>query len=183
MRCPVCQEPSLLPTTLESDLPAFACEKCHGIWISSNQYLVWVKAHQPGLPEKTASPGDLPTWDTKTVKLCPECRHLLTRYRVLPGVEFYLDHCGQCNGVWLDDCEWDALVDRNFQDKLNLFFTRPWQTKVRQAEGRLMLEKLYTEKLGGEDYARVQEIWRWLHDHPQRAMLQAYLLSDDPYKV
>jgi Zn-finger nucleic acid-binding protein len=183
MKCPVCQTPGLHPSTLESDLPAFICEKCGGIWISSNQYLAWVRTHPPGLPEKPSNTTDVPTWDTQIVKICPECRHLLIRYRILPEVEFYLDHCGQCNGVWLDNHEWDVLVSRNLQDKLNIFFTRPWQTKVRQAEGRLMLEKLYAERLGQDDYARVQEIWRWLHDHPQRSMLQAYLLADDPYKV
>ncbi len=183
MKCPVCQAPTLNPATLESDLPAFACSKCGGIYISSNQYLTWIKGHKLGPEKPPAGPVDAPAWEVNAVKICPECRHLLIRYRVLPDVELYLDHCGQCNGVWLDSHEWEALTERNLQDKLNLFFTRPWQTKVRQAEGRKMLERLYSERFGKEDYARAQEIWSWLHAHPQKAMLQAFLLADDPYKV
>jgi hypothetical protein len=46
-----------------------------------------------------------------------------------------------------------------------------------------MLDKLYLEKFGTEDYARIQEIGNWLRPHPQRAMLLAYLQANDPYKI
>ena len=124
----------------------------------------------------------MPTWDTLELKLCPECGHILARYRVLPNVRFYIDHCGHCNGAWLDKNKWEVLVAHNLHDKVNELFTQPWQTKVRQ-EAHAMLDKLYMDKFGAEDYARIKEIGNWLRPHPYRAMLVAFLQANDPYKL
>jgi len=183
MQCPICKDNALQHVTLEMDVPAFKCQKCEGIWISSNEYLRWHRAHRDNLPEKSADDSSAPTWDTQELKLCPECGHILTRYRVLPNVRFYLDRCGNCNGVWLDKNEWEVLVAHNLHDKVNELFTQPWQAKVHQAEAHAMLDKLYLEKFGAKDYARIQEIGNWLKLHPQRAMLLAYLQANDPYKL
>jgi Zn-finger nucleic acid-binding protein len=115
--------------------------------------------------------------------LCLECRHILTRYRVLPGARFYLDHCGNCNGVWFDRDEWQVIVAHNLHDNVNELFTQPWQTRVRQVESQAMLDKLYLDKFGAKDYARIKEIWNWLKPHPHRAMLVAFLQANDPYKI
>jgi len=105
------------------------------------------------------------------------------RYRVLPNVHFYLDRCGNCNGVWFDKNEWEVLVARNLHDKVNQFFTQPWQTKIRDEAAHAMLEQLYLEKFGTEDYAKIKDIWNWLMQNPHRAMLLAYLQSNNPYKM
>ena len=181
-RCPVCKTNTLSPATLQDGLPAHRCERCQGVWISSNPYLAWLKTHGPDLPEKAAR-TDLPTWDTRELKLCPDCSRIITRYRVLPDQKFYLDHCNHCNGVWLDKDEWTVLVERNLHDNLNSFFTKPWQDRIRREEARGVLDKLYIEKFGADDYARLKEFQEWLAEHPQRAMLLAFLQADDPYKI
>ena len=183
MQCPLCKDSTLQHTTLDIGVPAFKCSKCAGIWISSNEYLRWDQAHGPDLPEKLSGDATVPTWDTQELKLCPECRHILTRYRVLPNVKFFIDHCGSCNGVWLDKNEWDVLVAHNLHDKINDLFTQPWQTRVRQEEAHAMLDKLYLDKFGAQDYARIKEIWNWLKPHPHRAMLVAFLQANNPYKL
>jgi Zn-finger nucleic acid-binding protein len=183
MKCPICKTSLSYHTLLETQLPAYQCPTCEGIWISSNEYLRWLQAQPEDLPEKPADNMNVPTWDTSQLKLCPGCGHFLMRYHVLPNVPFYLDRCGHCNGVWFDKNEWDVLVARNLHDNVNQFFTQPWQTKIREKEAHSTLEKVYREKLGDADYARVKEIWDWLKHHPQRGMLLAYLQSEDPYKV
>src|SRR5512135_457399 len=99
--CPVCKEP-LQETTLEEGLPAHQCPRGEGIWISSNPYLVWLRQHGPDLPEKQVPGEHLASWETNVLKICPDCGHILSRYQVLPEPKIYLDHCGHCNGVWLD---------------------------------------------------------------------------------
>lgn len=183
MNCPVCKADLLRQTTLASDLPAYECKNCHGVWLSSNEYLAWLKTHGPTLPEKPGDDSTIPTWDTQELKLCAECGRILSRFRILPNLKFYLDRCGHCNGVWFDKGEWDILVARNLQDKVNQFFTKPWQMRVREEETKSMLDRLYMEKFGAEDYARIKDVWAWLQDHPQRAMLLAYLQAENPYKT
>lgn len=182
MNCPACQGTLSFHTLLESQLPAYQCSQCEGIWISSNEYLRWLST-QTLLPEKDDGAVNLPTWDTPQSKVCPECRHFLLRYRVLPDVKFYLDRCGHCNGVWFDKNEWEVLVARNMHDKVNQFFTKPWQIKIREEETHAKLDAFYLEKFGAKDYARVKEVWDWLIDNPHRSMLLAYLQSSEPYKI
>jgi hypothetical protein len=74
-------------------------------------------------------------------------------------------------------------IERNLQDKVNEFFTKPWQAKVREEESHRVLDKLYMEKFGAPDYEKVKEIHHWLKNHPQRSMLLAYLQADNPYKI
>jgi Zn-finger nucleic acid-binding protein len=181
-RCPVCRESLLHEVTIEDGLLAFRCSGCQGIWISSEPYQNWWRAHRPELPEKEASECQPPVSDTEQIKSCPDCGHLMARLRVASDLEFSVDHCGQCNGVWLDRGEWEALVARNLHDKINSFCTEPWQTRLRAEETRYALDRLYLAKFGADDYARLQEMRRWLATHPLRSMILAYLGAEDPYE-
>src|SRR5262245_47838343 len=129
-KCPVCK--TLLTTeSLEAGLPTYVCNQCHGLWISSNEYLAWLRTQPPAPPELPAGDTPLPAFDTTKAILCPDCHHLLRRYKVWPDIEFYLDRCGHCNGVWFDQNEWQVLKARQLHDKVNMFFTEPWQRKLR----------------------------------------------------
>jgi Zn-finger nucleic acid-binding protein len=183
MKCPVCKKDTLETLMLEDNLPAKTCSECGGIWISSNAYSMWLHAKGTDLPEK---PGDRPfdpTWDTKELKLCADCGHILARYKIFPDVDFYLHRCHSCNGIWFDKNEWDALVARNLHDNLNDFFTHPWQEKLHKQESAHRMEELYLSKFGPADYEYIQKVRAWLKDHPQRNMLLAFLQADDPYKI
>ena len=183
MNCPICKQPLVFHTLLESQLPAYQCPQCEGCWISANEYLRWLQTQGPQLPPKLEPDPNVPTWDTPQLKVCPGCGHFLIRYRVLPHVQFYLDRCGHCNGVWLDKGELEVLVAHNLQDKINQLFTQPWQTRIQEEEAHAALDKMYLERFGAADYKKAQEIREWLLHHPQRAMLLAYLKADNPYKL
>ena len=183
MKCPVCREDTLHATKLDLDIPGYRCERCTGTWISSNEYLAWFKATGSRLPDKPGDGAELPTWDTQDLKLCPDCGHILTRYQVLPNAQFNLDRCGHCNGVWFDHGEWEVVAARNLHDKVNLFFTQPWQARVHDEQTRMVLDKLYQEKFGADDYAKIQAFRQWLIAHPRRAMLMAFLQAENPYKI
>lgn len=183
MHCPVCQTPVLEHITLVDNLPAYQCPQCHGIFLMANEYWRWRIALTPPALGNLDTPAPTPTGDIDAAKICPNCKHLMLRYNILPNGKIILDRCGGCNGIWLDPTEWDALVALRLEYQVNEFFTTPWQNKIRTAETRHMLDKLYTEKFGAPDYARIREIDAWLRENPQRPMLLAYLQSKDPYKI
>jgi Zn-finger nucleic acid-binding protein len=180
MNCPHCKTEALTRIALDENLPAYVCKRCGGNWISSREYWRWLEAHGPTLPEKAYEGPDIAPADTQEIKICPECKHLMLRYKVGHGTGIALDQCGGCNGLWLDGGEWDALKGRNLHDEVHLVFTAPWQSAVRREESRTRLEAIHRRRLG-EDYEEVKRIRTWIDRHPERAQILAFLTDPDPY--
>lgn len=182
MNCPVCKTPSLQPDQLLEGLPAQRCTTCAGQFISSTAYWAWLKSQtlEPGIP---LDDTDASRVEAGQARICPDCGHLLMRTRVWPNVNFQLDSCGHCNGIWLDRDEWHTLQAHHLHNRINLFITRPWQEKLRQIEAGKRFDAMYLERFGAEDYARIKEIRAWLNDHPRRQALLAFLADPDPYKA
>jgi hypothetical protein len=84
--------------------------------------------------------------------------------------------------VWFDRDEWAYLRSRSQHDEVHLFFSDPWQEKLRAEETRQRMEQIYLDRFGAEDYARLKELRAWLDQHPQRGALLAYLADKDPYR-
>ena len=141
-----------------------------------------MKLRKEPLPVKPLDDA-IPQLRTDSLKLCPESGHIMKRFKIFPNVDFHLDRCGHCNGIWFDGSEWDMLASHNLQDQVNQFFTAPWQKKLREKESRANMDKIYKAKFGAEDYARIQEVRAWLEENPRRAMLIAFLQADDPFEV
>ncbi|MFW6357853.1 MAG: zf-TFIIB domain-containing protein [Chroococcales cyanobacterium] len=182
MKCPVCKTVDLNPITLEKHLAAHTCKHCEGNWISSEDYWQWLDQHGTSLAEK---PPEVffDIEDTEKAKLCPNCQRILVKYKVGHGVNFFIDQCGHCNGIWLDKHEWDALKTRNLHDEIHHFFTQQWQKEVRKSEMKRNLSQLYEQKFGKADYAEVKRIRSWLENHPQRLALLAFINDEDPYQL
>lgn len=183
MKCPVCKENTLGEIALLKGLPANQCSNCNGVFIPSNAYLAWWKTLGTVLPVKEGAIDIDPSWEVRELKFCASCGHIMARYKIFPDTDFYIDRCRNCNGIWLDQHEWDVLIDRNLHDQLNEVFTRPWQDHLHAAETRNHLDVIYLEKLGAEDYDQVRQIREWMQEHPRRGMLLAFLQADDPYKI
>ena len=183
--CPVCLI-HLNRTLLDSNLPAFSCSNCHGIWISANEYLSWLA---PG----TLLPVDeidierdfetpFPVSDNDKALTCPDCGRFLRRFQIWPNSRFHLDRCSSCNGIWFDRNEWQTLQAQGLHKQINIFFTEIWQEKLRSEEITGRFEKMYMEIFGPEDYEKVKNIRNWLTNHPNGNRLIAYLTDRDPYK-
>lgn len=181
MNCCVCKTADLQPTTLETNLPARTCPTCQGIWLSSEEYLHWLAQHG-NLPEKPPAGDAPPPQDVPQAKICPECGHILRRYKIGHDLTFHLDRCNHCNGVWLDKNEWDVLKSHNLHDDLNLMFTNVWQMQVQQEEKQQFFEAMYTQKYGTADYAEIRRIREWLYNHPRGMELLAFLTDKAPYR-
>ncbi len=181
MDCPSCKTGLLVDKTLEENLRAEQCSDCGGCWLSSEAYQRWLDGHGPTLPEKPYSEVSFDVVDSSLAKLCPACGRMLLKFKVGHGIDFHLDRCGGCNGVWLDRNEWEVLASRNLHDEVHSIFTTYWQQQVRGDELRASMTRRYQGRFGTEDYQEIRRIRAWLDGHPLRPALLAYLNDLDPY--
>ena len=179
MKCPVCKDLRLVPTTLESDLRTYLCNSCLGHWIEANDYWDWLDRHGERLKEKEPDLFPIVVSDIQKAKLCPYCQRIMLRYKVGHGLQFTLDQCGSCNGFWFDANEWEALRERNLHDEVHLVFSAPWQADVRKEEARQVLEGIYQDAFG-KDREKLREIKQWIDRHPQKDKILDYLASSEP---
>jgi Zn-finger nucleic acid-binding protein len=177
MHCPACKTTTLEIVPLDTALNAHHCMSCHGQWISGEHYWDWLRGKGDGETASSASVEAAPApavHDTPSAKLCPSCARLLIRYRVGHGLGFTIEHCPGCDGVWLDESEWEALKARNLHDDLQLICDSLWQGQVFKDEQRQLAEARLARMLGA-DFERAKEVRAWIAGHPNRSALLAYL--------
>jgi Zn-finger nucleic acid-binding protein len=182
MKCPVCKDVVLADAELESGLPAGRCAECGGQWVGGSTYLKWIGDRGPEPPPDRevfeAVPGEPAVRDNRKAKLCPYCGRFLTRAKVGRGLEFLLDRCGSCGGIWFDANEWEVLKGRGLHDAVHFVFSDAWQADVSRRDREAQHDRLLAQKVGEADWAEVKRVRAWLDAHPHRAELYAYLTRD-----
>jgi Zn-finger nucleic acid-binding protein len=181
MKCPACNTTELTLIYLDSNLPSRTCAVCEGKWVSSSEYEAWLDQHGETLPEKSFEGPPLHVPDHGRAKLCPECGCILIKYEVGRGLNFTLDQCGHCHGIWFDKNEWESLKQRNLHDEVHKIFTASWQTQARKEERKKNLEQIYFSRFGSDDYAEIKRMREWIYLHTRRDELLAFLNDVDPY--
>ena len=180
MKCPVCHTTDLQLAKLDVGLGAMHCDVCAGNWVSSSSYWYWLEQRGVNMPEcESAAPVQIA--DQQQAKLCPECNRIMIRYKVGHNLEFDLDQCSSCNGVWFDKNEWESLQAKNLHDDIHLIFTAAWQSEVNKDERRKIFERIYQHKFGDADYAELKRMREWLDKNPKRNEMLAFLMVDNPY--
>jgi Zn-finger nucleic acid-binding protein len=176
MNCPVCKQDRLDLTELELGLRPKRCGGCGGLWLSSQQFDNWINALRAGRADRS-EPTDIatPNKTSTPARICPECAHLLTRYKVGDPLGFSLDRCGHCGGSWFDAGEWETLRSSVLWDQIHLIFSPAWQNRIRREEQVEQLRLQFAAKLGPNDFAEVERIKDWLTNHPHRDMILAHL--------
>lgn len=181
-KCPACSS-DLGLVRLEENLLASKCTGCEGIWISSASYFEWINRPNQELKELEIDDTiPLPVLEDKKAILCPDCGRFLRKFKIWPNRDFYLDKCGGCNGIWFDNKEWEVFKELGIENQVHLFFSEPWQKKLRTEEVRIRFEAMYLEKFGAENYAKIQEVREWIINEPYKSELIAFLGDHDPYK-
>jgi Zn-finger nucleic acid-binding protein len=183
MNCPVCHAEDFGAAELDAGLFSFKCDSCAGNWVRGGSYWHWLQRHGENLPERREPANGGPTPEDRRPKLCPECHTAMFRYTVGRGLDFGLDQCPACKGVWFDADEWEALKERNLHDDIHAVFTAPWQAEVSREERRRRLEQIYLKRYGAEDYAEVRRVRDWLDGSARKQELLAYLTDPDPWGV
>ncbi|MDB6124846.1 MAG: hypothetical protein JWQ71_3839 [Pedosphaera sp.] len=179
MNCPVCKTRTLATHALEHNLISWKCDDCGGQWINSFQFWKWLEEHQPNHEGVSPRTPDLTSNETKAVKTCPECNHILAKYKVGHSLPFSLDRCGHCGGIWFDKNEWEILQGLNLHEEIHHIFSAPWQHRVRNEERARHLQALFAEKIGVQDFEEIKRIKEWLNQHPHRDELHQYLNNKD----
>jgi Zn-finger nucleic acid-binding protein len=180
----MCKKAELHPSSYDGQLPINVCHACGGAWLRANDYAYWLKTQSPGkydLVQAAEITHRFPVSDSNQAAICPDCGHLLRSYQIASSIDFHLDRCGNCNGIWLDKNEWEALKAADLHDEVYRFFTQPWQKHIQDEVTARKLDEMYQERFGDLDYERIKEIRNWLQGHPKQNLLLAYLLDHDPY--
>ena len=184
--CPVCKNTILEPANLENSLPVLNCKTCGGSWLRANEYALWLKTQKPGSFEEDKAKEASERFavvDSNKASICPDCGHFLRKYRIGAKIDFHLDRCNNCNGVWLDKNEWESLKAADLHDEINQFFTKPWQQNIQNKTTAGKLDAVYLERFGAGDYQRIKETREWIQENPNRNNLIAFLLDKDPYST
>jgi Zn-finger nucleic acid-binding protein len=183
MNCPVCKTSALTSSDLETNLTSLRCPACGGNWIQGSAYWRWLDVHGPNLPE-IEDQGDGPSIVEPGGYIdCPECRFRMVKYLVGRGLDFTLDHCQGCKGIWLDRNEWEALKRRNLHDDLNAMLTAFWQAEAQKENRKKKMEQIYIGRFGADDYQEIKRVRQWLDKHPRRTDLLSYLTDTDPFDI
>lgn len=180
MYCPICKGSALHKAEVEAGLAAMVCGKCNGKWVQSYQYWLWRDKQGKSLPN-AAVKGDekLAVKDSTKAKLCPECGHFLRRYPVGHGIDFQIDRCGNCGGMWFDANEWEILVGRGLHDDVHKMFSAIWQGQVLKEQKAKSMREHYLQKFGPADFQKASEIRTWLHNHKLVSELFAFIGDKD----
>ena len=183
MQCPVCKTKRCVTAELEEHLKTAHCENCGGYWISHEHYETWLKHHGETLPEKSYSEVELDINDVQEAKICPDCGRILLKYKVGHGLNFFVDHCPGCGGVWLDTNEWEALQKKNLHDEIHKIFSTAWQNQIRGDQMAAKLDQAYSNRFGADTYQKAKDIRKWFQAQPQKQAILAYLADEDPYRI
>lgn len=183
MQCPVCKTNRCTVGELDNHLRATTCETCGGHWISHKEYTKWLAQCEQVRAADSFSDVEFDAKDVHDAKLCPECGKILLKYKVGHGLDFFVDHCSGCGGIWLDGNEWDVLQGHNLHDQILNIFSTSWQSQVRGEQMAKRLDEVYANRLGEEAYEKAKTFRQWLKHHPQRQAVLAFLTDTDPYKI
>lgn len=182
MNCPLCHETWMQKVELEDNLTGLWCKKCAGHWIPGENYEKWLKSHGPTLPETEPSGNEPEILDSKDAKLCPECGRILIKFKIGHNVDFALEHCGFCKGLWFDKNEWELLKVRNLHDEINEFVTSTYQKKMREESSRNKIEQIYRDRFGEKNYNELIRLKNWIDTHPLKSAIMAFIADKDPFK-
>lgn len=182
MDCPVCKV-ELAPAELEANLNSQRCPECHGNWIRGAEYWEWIENLHTDPAERVHEHETLTLAEPGFAIDCPECRFRMVKYMVGRGLDFTIDHCEGCKGIWLDGNEWEVLKKRNLHDDLNLMFTAFWQKEAQREARKKKMEQIYVGRFGEDDYEEIKRIRYWLETKTNREELLAFLIDKNPFDV
>lgn len=179
LRSPLFPDATMHLREIEPGLFAYTCPRSGGIWVPLQSYLDWKSHCGPGDILWPTDPDPIPVDDHHPRALiCPESGHLLIRYRVGHGLKFHVEVSPETGGIWLDHGEWEALKREGLHTELNVIFTAPYQRQIRAAEHQEAVERIFSGRIGNEDFGKVVEFKRWLATHPKRRDIRCYLFYD-----
>jgi Zn-dependent protease with chaperone function/Zn-finger nucleic acid-binding protein len=97
MKCPGCDQPSLVETMAKGGLLVDVCKKCKGVWLDRGK--VFLLSRKPKELERMLAPDtDEPVLSDRR---CPRCEVNLQETSFLRK-DLLVDRCPECEGYWFD---------------------------------------------------------------------------------
>jgi Zn-finger nucleic acid-binding protein len=126
--CPRCGG-SLRKTTLGA-ASVEGCGGCGGIWFAHDALAATAQAQHALLSELEQHLQTGAAGTAGTALVCPDCHAALVEFALQHSPGIRLDGCPQCQGIWVDDHELEAIHDRYLEK-------RPDEAKVGAPPQRL----------------------------------------------
>jgi Zn-finger nucleic acid-binding protein len=171
LTCPKCRTIRLKSPS--SGTPVLRCYACHGMWVTLEE----AQALATGgtlldpvslLPQKAS--GDA------IAGVCPKGHGILIRARVELEESFYLERCGQCQGLWFDAGDWAKLASSHLIHHLKDLWDPDWQRRMREERAEERHRSRLRELLGPELFRRLDAVMKDLERHPRRTDAAAYIM-------
>ncbi|MCE8036112.1 MAG: TFIIB-type zinc ribbon-containing protein [Halomonadaceae bacterium] len=179
MKCTACDSGNLVPSFLDDLFRCHTCDNCGGNWILIEDYIGWKERH----PEHVFSGESIEAEDSPGALICPMSGGIMRKFRVAKDNAHRLDYSARVGGVWLHKGEWEMLVAEGLAGNLNAILTDQWQHRIRKEKASESLENLYRSKFGDADYEKACDIREWLHAHPHKCDIRAFLMADSPFSA
>ncbi len=126
MQCPKCDNSTLKRGSLSAKkLKLDKCLQCKGIWFDKGELHTL-------LGNKAKQGFTIPKFSAETPHTVCPCCHVSLYEFCYPGTLILVDGCKQCEGVWLDDNEWQAI--RHARDESNKITCPKCHTRQQPAE-------------------------------------------------
>lgn len=177
LKCPICKDVHLETKPLEDGPAAAECSRCGGKWIKADDYWKWVESHPATSGAKVDLARQRPVKDSGPGKFCPGCGRFLSRAKPGHGLDFHINRCGGCGGIWLDANEWENLRDAGLHDDIHFIFSPHWQADLAKAQREVQRDRRLAEKIGSDSLNELKRIKAWLDSHPNKAELSAFLME------
>ncbi len=180
MNCPVCKIEELNPVELEGDLQAFECPKCKGNFIPYFNYQKFLENRTLNMDiiDKVKFNKVFNNKDDDTLKNCPECGKVLIARKAGFGLEFYIEKCEHCSGIWLDNNEWNFLKESNLENNIYYIFSSSWQNYVHKQEVREIKINNIKKYFSDEQSEKIIDFLDWLDNQENKREIQTYIISN-----
>ncbi len=141
--------------------------------MTADDYQTWLESGS----EVTSAVVHKSVEDNTQATFCPDCSKLMRKTNVGHDLNFYVDQCPSCQGVWLDPNEWTHLKSRNLHTQVHQMPSAAWQKQSRQQRFRKAVQQVYASKFSSTDYSEAQRIKNWLERHPQKQELLSFFTA------
>jgi len=110
------------------------CRGCGGVWLDALEAEKLRGAGDPSGPREEPTKGNPQNLDATGPVLCPRCGVKMIVLMVERQPPLYFEHCGKCNGVFLDAGELGSMQDSSLDQWLRA--TMPGVFRLKLSAGR-----------------------------------------------
>src|SRR5271163_315697 len=107
MRCPSCDQPSLVETMTKGGVLVDVCKTCKGVWLDRGE--VFFFSRKPKELERLLASESVEV--TASERRCPRCDLNLGEVPFLRR-DLVVDRCPECEGYWFDAGELQKAMDQ-----------------------------------------------------------------------